>query len=142
MYKLIIILELLSALLHTLNHLKEGKGHKFLTKHQVQNRTYIFQKVLCKIAVEFEVFTAVVMKSIIFWDVTPCSLLSCNRRFGGTYRLHIHGRRNNFRRTSKQSSKLLLCNANNSTVCFYFMTPHVAMCSKVSNFHDMINTYD
>jgi hypothetical protein len=28
--------------------------------------------------VGFEVFTAVVMKSIIFWDVTPCSLLSCN----------------------------------------------------------------
>jgi hypothetical protein len=27
------------------------------------------------------------MKSIIFWDMTPCSLLSCNRRFGGTYRL-------------------------------------------------------
>jgi hypothetical protein len=25
--------------------------------------------------------------------VTPCSLLSCNRRFGGTYRLHIQGRR-------------------------------------------------
>jgi hypothetical protein len=24
-----------------------------------------------------EVFTAVVMKSIIFWDVTPCSLLRC-----------------------------------------------------------------
>jgi hypothetical protein len=33
------------------------------------------------------------MKSIIFWDVRPCSLLSCNRRFGGTYRLHLHGRR-------------------------------------------------
>jgi hypothetical protein len=28
--------------------------------------------------VVFEVFTAVVMKSIIFWNVTPCSLLSCN----------------------------------------------------------------
>jgi hypothetical protein len=39
--------------------------------------------------VGFEVFTAVVMKRIIFWDVTPCSLLSCNRRFGGTYRLHL-----------------------------------------------------
>jgi hypothetical protein len=26
-------------------------------------------------SVVFEVFTAVVMKSIIFWDVTPCSLL-------------------------------------------------------------------
>jgi hypothetical protein len=45
--------------------------------------------------VAFEVFTAVVMKSIIFWDVTPCRLLSCNRRFGGTYRLNLQGRRNN-----------------------------------------------
>jgi hypothetical protein len=34
------------------------------------------------------------MKSIIFWDVTPCSLLSCNRCFGGTYRLHLQSRRN------------------------------------------------
>jgi hypothetical protein len=34
--------------------------------------------------------------SIIFWDVTPCSLLKCNRRFGGTYRLHLQGRRKNF----------------------------------------------
>jgi hypothetical protein len=30
----------------------------------------------------FEVFTAVVMKSIIFWDMAPCSPLSFNRRFG------------------------------------------------------------
>jgi hypothetical protein len=29
------------------------------------------------IHVGFEVFTAVVMKSIIFWDMTPCSPLSC-----------------------------------------------------------------
>jgi hypothetical protein len=36
------------------------------------------------------------MKIIIFWDMTPCSLLSCNRRFGGTYRLHLQGGRNNF----------------------------------------------
>jgi hypothetical protein len=35
--------------------------------------------------VGFEVFTAVVMKSIIFWDMAPCSTLSCNRRFGGTF---------------------------------------------------------
>jgi hypothetical protein len=31
------------------------------------------------------------MKSIIFWDMTPCSPLSFNRRFGGTYRLHLQG---------------------------------------------------
>jgi hypothetical protein len=52
--------------------------------------------------VGFEVLTAVFMKSIIFWDMTPCSPLSANRRFGGTYRLHLQGRRNKF------SKKLLV----------------------------------
>jgi hypothetical protein len=46
--------------------------------------------------VGFEVFTAVVMKSVIFCDMKPCSPLSVNRRFGGTYRLHLHGLRNKF----------------------------------------------
>jgi hypothetical protein len=41
--------------------------------------------------VGFDVLTAVVMKSTIFWDITPCSLLSVNRRFGGTYSLHLQG---------------------------------------------------
>jgi hypothetical protein len=45
------------------------------------------------IYVGFEVFTAVVLKSIFFWDMTPCSALSGTRRFGGTYRLHLQGRR-------------------------------------------------
>jgi hypothetical protein len=38
-----------------------------------------------------EVLTAVVMKSTIFWDITVCSPLSVNRRFGVIYRLHLHG---------------------------------------------------
>jgi hypothetical protein len=34
------------------------------------------------------------MKSSIFWDITPCSPLKVNRRFGETYRLHCsHPRR-------------------------------------------------
>jgi hypothetical protein len=33
------------------------------------------------------------LKSIIFWDLTPCSPLNVNRRFGGTYRLHLQGRK-------------------------------------------------
>jgi hypothetical protein len=41
--------------------------------------------------VGFEVLTAVVMKSTIFWDISPCGPLSVNRRFGGTYRLHLQG---------------------------------------------------
>jgi hypothetical protein len=33
------------------------------------------------------------MKSIFFWDMTPCSALSGTRRFGGTYRLYFQGRK-------------------------------------------------
>jgi hypothetical protein len=31
--------------------------------------------------------------SSIFWDLTPCSPLKVNRRFGGTFRFHVQGRR-------------------------------------------------
>jgi hypothetical protein len=49
--------------------------------------------------VRFEVFTAVTMKNAVFWDVAPCT--SCvNRRFGGKYRLHLHGRKIRERGTS------------------------------------------
>jgi hypothetical protein len=37
--------------------------------------------------------TLTVMKRTIFLDITPCSLLKVNRRFGGTYHLHLQGRR-------------------------------------------------
>jgi hypothetical protein len=46
--------------------------------------------------------------------MTPCSLLSVNRRFGGTYRLHLQGRRNMFSKkpASKEGSILILFNRN------------------------------
>jgi hypothetical protein len=53
--------------------------------------------------VGFEVFTSVLTKSIIFCDMTPCSPLSFNRRFGGTYRLQLQGQRNKF--SKNQQSK-------------------------------------
>jgi hypothetical protein len=49
------------------------------------------------------------MKNIIFRDMTPFSLLSVNRHFGGTYRLHLQGRRNKFsKKTSEQASGFCL----------------------------------
>jgi hypothetical protein len=42
--------------------------------------------------VRFEVFTAVNMKKAVFWDVAPCRC-GVNRRFEGTYRLHLQGRK-------------------------------------------------
>jgi hypothetical protein len=45
------------------------------------------------------VFTAVTMKIAVFWDLVPCRS-SVNRRFGGTYRLHLQGRKIRERGTS------------------------------------------
>jgi hypothetical protein len=39
--------------------------------------------------VEYEVLKHVVMKSTIFWDITLCTPLEVNRRFGGTYHLYL-----------------------------------------------------
>jgi hypothetical protein len=42
-------------------------------------------------------------KSIIFWDITSCSPLSVNRRFGGTYRFHLQGRKISSARNQRAS---------------------------------------
>jgi hypothetical protein len=39
----------------------------------------------------FQGFTAVVRKSSIFWDITPCSLVKVKRCIEGTHRLYLHG---------------------------------------------------
>jgi hypothetical protein len=57
--------------------------------------------------VGFEVLTAVVMKSTAFWDITQCSLLKVNRRFGGTYCLHLQGRKLSWARKQHDSRWLL-----------------------------------
>jgi hypothetical protein len=41
----------------------------------------------------FEVLTSVIMKSTIFWDITPYSPLKINRSLGETYYLHLQGQR-------------------------------------------------
>jgi hypothetical protein len=53
--------------------------------------------------VGFEVLTAVIMKSAIIWDITPCSPLKVNRRFVETYRLHLQGRRISRARNQRES---------------------------------------
>jgi hypothetical protein len=41
----------------------------------------------------FQILTAVVMKSSVFWEMTPYSPLKVNWSFGGTCSLHLLGRR-------------------------------------------------
>jgi hypothetical protein len=43
------------------------------------------------------------LKSTIYWDMTPCSPLNVNRRFGATYRLHLQGRRISRARNQRES---------------------------------------
>jgi hypothetical protein len=54
-------------------------------------------------SVGFEVLAAVVMNSTIFWDITPCSPLKFNRRFGETYRLHLQCRKMSRARNQRES---------------------------------------
>jgi hypothetical protein len=61
--------------------------------------------------VRFEVFTAVTMKNVVCWDVTPCG--SCkNRRLGGTWRLLHQDDKNRWSR-------------NNTSCNWYFFVAYV-----------------
>jgi hypothetical protein len=62
------------------------------------------------------------LNSIIFWDITPCSPLSFNRRFGGTYRLHLQGRRNKFSKI-QQASRWQAARCSNPT---YKVSPYAS----------------
>jgi hypothetical protein len=50
-----------------------------------------------------EVFTAVIMRSTVFWEIAQCSQLKINRRFGGTYPFHIQGRKISRARNQRES---------------------------------------
>jgi hypothetical protein len=43
------------------------------------------------------------MKKAFFWDVAPCRY-GVNRRFGGTYRLHLQGRSEIIRKSAREAS--------------------------------------
>jgi hypothetical protein len=59
------------------------------------------------------------MKSIIFWDMTPCSPLSFNLRFGGTYRLYLQGRRNRFSKPASKEDRLSILLATRLLAGFF-----------------------
>jgi hypothetical protein len=68
-------------------------GSKGRWRHRNGQRTDIRYSKLMACCVGFEVLTAMVMKSSIFWDIMPCNSLKVNRRFRGTYHLHFQGLR-------------------------------------------------
>jgi hypothetical protein len=44
----------------------------------------------------FEVLTVVTMKITVFWDVTPCRLVDCYRRFGDSSALNLEAARSSY----------------------------------------------
>jgi hypothetical protein len=64
------------------------------------------------------------MKSNIFWDTTPCSPLSVNRRFGGIYLLHLQGRKNKF---SKEPARKLACHGTRANAAMEIGCSDVAV---------------
>jgi hypothetical protein len=74
----------------------------------------IYHPIICSkqcYIVGFEVLTAVVRKSSIFWDITHCSLLKVNWHFGEKYCFHLPGRRVSQARNQRVASRagFLLC---------------------------------
>jgi hypothetical protein len=65
-----------------------------------------------KYLLEFEILTTLLMKSFIFWDITPCCPLKVNRRFGEKFHLHLQGQRISRARNHRESWALL-------TTCFH-----------------------
>jgi hypothetical protein len=58
-----------------------------------------------------------VLKSSVFWGITPCSSVNVNLRFGRIYRLHLQGRRASEARIQlKTGSKQSSCLAYSSTL--------------------------
>jgi hypothetical protein len=60
--------------------------------------------------VRFEVFTAMTMKNAVFWDVMPCGSYK-NRCFGGMYRVHDQGEKN-----QRGGNNIVLCSLILSTL--------------------------
>jgi hypothetical protein len=82
----------------------QGSGmlqRSYQNLHNVQSRQILKALATVIALVRFEVLTAVAMKSSIFWDISLCSPLNVNRRFGGTCRFHLQG--NQHKAGSKQS---------------------------------------
>jgi hypothetical protein len=66
-------------------HKLTAQNEKIIVKDEL-GKMWKEQVMTC---VGLEVLTAVVMKSPIFWDITPCSRLKISLRFGWTCRLHL-----------------------------------------------------
>jgi hypothetical protein len=45
-----------------------------------------------RISNQTQIINNEIMKSTVFWDITSCSPVKFNRRFGGTYGLYLQGR--------------------------------------------------
>jgi hypothetical protein len=71
------------------------RGNHITTKAYVCQKLFGWVRNLITIqtCVGYEVFTPVVMKITISWDIMLCSPMKVNRRFGGTYRLHLESRK-------------------------------------------------
>jgi hypothetical protein len=92
--KLYILWGLYVLIFYTLWLFEMGVKHEFVigvvvdrsgTHHKLNSTNNVY-------CVGFEVLTAVTMKPSIFWDITPCSQMKVNQRFGGACCLYLQGR--------------------------------------------------
>jgi hypothetical protein len=78
------------------------EGYILTGIRRAQEKSYIM-KFVGRLSLTCLVWLGLVLKSSIFWDITPCSPLKENGRFGGIHRLHLQGRRMNQARTHREA---------------------------------------
>jgi hypothetical protein len=88
--------------------------------------------------VGFEVLTAVVMHSTIFWHITPCSSETV-RRFGQSYCVNFKGRKLSQARNQQMMKNKLLRNVGIS-LNYKALEPRRAYCSTMNEDHASLRT--
>jgi hypothetical protein len=77
------------------------------------------------------------MKNAVFWDVAPCRSF-VNRRFGGTYSLHLHGRKIRGQGTSvTQSQSYITTDGQSASLSWnkapnWGLRPDLCYCQRVA----------
>jgi hypothetical protein len=67
----------------------EFEDLRFILEDRVQWRALVNTVMNLRIPLKEEEFLT---ESTLFWEITPCSPLKVNRRFGGMYHLRLQGR--------------------------------------------------
>jgi hypothetical protein len=106
--------------------LRNVHSHKIYTAQHPRRRHSSEHEIFTKIYI-FEVLTAVVIKSPIFWDITPFTPLKVNRSFGVICCIYYQGRRINQVRDRHEAGSKQHCLAHSSILKIHLLCTYISV---------------